>query len=205
MNVSSVSGSAATYLSPAPAKQERLDAAVGSPLHPELSKAPSRLVLPSDHDTFRHLFSKRVGPREEAGSSVYGEVHLHGRVIATLYNNGQGSAANGIPIGAVPGEGQPTSGPELAAWRAAEIARAAGGTVVRATTAMEQRTWEALAPSRWVTDTAALDAYIAEFRNQTQDAVGRNASPAQAAARGYARAEGVDNIEPSRKPLGVVT
>lgn len=72
----------------------------------------------------------------------YAEVKVDGKTVATLYNSGSSATSNavGAKILGLPsmGEGEKSTGPELAQKRAQEIAKALGGTVVKSSSAVTQ-------------------------------------------------------------------
>ena len=80
-------------------------------------------------------------------SSVYAQVVKDGKVVATLDNDGSATAAN-ADSGLLDVNGGPFQGPDLAQWRAAQIARAVGGEVRLADTAQRQEDWKAPTLSR---------------------------------------------------------
>jgi hypothetical protein len=79
---------------------------------------------------------------DNAPQNVYATVKVNGKVVATLYNGGSVAMTNAA-AGAVgtfqdpPGLG----GPNLAQWRAETIAKATGGTIEKAPTAIAQSAW----------------------------------------------------------------
>ena len=92
------------------------------------------------------------GPVDE----VYAEVKVGGQVVATLYNSGASVTSN-VDWGRLRklpsmGEGCTLTGPALAQLRAEEIAKALGGTISKAETAMTQPEWRARPPVTWTID-----------------------------------------------------
>jgi len=93
-------------------------------------------------------------------SQVYAQVKVGGEVVATIYNSGgvESSNALGGRIHNLVAE-DAGQGPDLAADRAARIAKMLGGTVEKANTAMEQGEW-----GNWKRD---RDQSLASFYNTT--------------------------------------
>jgi hypothetical protein len=89
-----------------------------------------------------HAWTDYVGKSIAAKSDQpYGQVFKNGQVVATLYNSGAMSGPGATLID----WGQPADmkGPELAQWRAEQIAQAYGGTIVSQDTAQSQSAWAA--------------------------------------------------------------
>ena len=79
---------------------------------------------------------------DNAPQNIYATVKVKGNVVATLYNAGSSAMTNeaAAKVGDLqdpPGLG----GPDLAQWRAERIAKAVGGTVEKASTAITQSQW----------------------------------------------------------------
>ena len=115
------------------------------------------------------------GPVDE----VYAEVKVGGKVVATLNNSGASvtSNADGARLRRLPsmGEGCNLTGPALAQLRADEIAKALGGTISKAETAMTQPEWRARPPTTWTIDYEAMarDERAAAASRETRAAVVR--------------------------------
>lgn len=115
------------------------------------------------------------GPADE----VYAEVKVGGKVVATLYNSGAAVTSNalGSKLRQLPsmGEGATLTGPALAQLRAEEIAKALGGMVAKAETALTQPEWRALPPVTWTIDYEAMarDERAAAASRETTAAVVR--------------------------------
>jgi hypothetical protein len=80
---------------------------------------------------------------DNAPQNIYATVKVNGKVVATLYNSGS-SAMTNAAAAAVGGLQDPpglSGGPDLAQWRAEHIAKAVGGTVEKASTAITQSAW----------------------------------------------------------------
>jgi len=79
---------------------------------------------------------------DNAPQNVYATVKVNGKVVATLYNAGSSAMTNEAAgqLGSLqdpPG----LAGPNLAQWRAEAIAKATGGTIEKAPTAIAQSAW----------------------------------------------------------------
>lgn len=93
--------------------------------------------------------------------NTYATVKVNGKVVATLYNSGVAEMTNavGAQASSLPSmsERETLTGPMLAEKRAREIARAAGGTVEKASTAQTAAEWR---PTKvtWTYDYAGMAA-----------------------------------------------
>lgn len=107
--------------------------------------------------TMEAQYRRPVGPADNAPENIYAQVKVNGKVVATLYNSGVSETSN-----AVGGQLQDMlmnpsgSGPQLAQSRAEQIAKALGGTVVKAPTAQTQAQWAARPPREFYIDYAAM-------------------------------------------------
>lgn len=79
---------------------------------------------------------------DNAPQNVYATVTVKGKVVATLYNGGSSAMTNdaAAEVGDLPDPG-PNGGPNLAQSRAEYIAKAMGGTIEKAQTAITQSKW----------------------------------------------------------------
>ncbi|MDB5575034.1 MAG: hypothetical protein JWR80_210 [Bradyrhizobium sp.] len=80
---------------------------------------------------------------DNAPQNIYATVKVNGKVVATLYNGGS-SAMTNAAAGAVGDLQDPpglNGGPDLAQARAERIAKALGGTIEKAPTAITQSQW----------------------------------------------------------------
>jgi hypothetical protein len=79
---------------------------------------------------------------DNAPQNIYATVKVDGKVVATLYNGGSSAMTNAAAAkaGDLPDPG-PSSGPNLAQSRAEYIAKAIGGTIEKAQTAITQSQW----------------------------------------------------------------
>ena len=105
---------------------------------------------------------------DNAPQNTYATVKVNGKVVATLDNSGGVAMTNqaGAMVGDLLGPGAPNGGPDLAQWRAERIAKAMGGTVEKASTAIPQSAWK---PRETISSNysraqldAAFDAMMAE-------------------------------------------
>jgi len=81
-----------------------------------------------------------TGVPDNAPQNIYATVKVDGRVVATLYNAGSVAMTNQAAAMAGDLQDPPglNGGPDLAQWRAEHIAKAVGGTVEKASTAITQ-------------------------------------------------------------------
>ena len=105
---------------------------------------------------------------DNAPQNIYATVKVDGKVVATLYNGGSSVMTNdaAAKVGDLQDPPGLNGGPDLAQRRAERIAKAVGGTVEKAPTAITQSEWK----PRQTTSTnytraqldAAFDAMMAE-------------------------------------------
>lgn len=105
---------------------------------------------------------------DNAPQNIYATVKVNGKVVATLYNGGSSVMTNdaAAKVGDLQDPPGLNGGPDLAQRRAERIAKAVGGTVEKASTAITQSEWK----PRQTTSTnytraqldAAFDAMMAE-------------------------------------------
>ena len=81
---------------------------------------------------------------DNAPQNTYATVKVDGKVVATLYNGGSVAMTNRAAAMAGDLQDPPglKGGPDLAQWRAEGIAKAVGGTVEKASTAITQSAWK---------------------------------------------------------------
>lgn len=81
---------------------------------------------------------------DNAPQNVYATVKVNGKVVATLYNGGSSEMTNDAAgkVGSLQDPPGLNGGPDLAQWRAEHIAKAVGGTVEKASTAITQSEWK---------------------------------------------------------------
>ena len=80
---------------------------------------------------------------DNAPQNIYATVKVNGKVVATLYNGGSSMMTNEAAgmVGNLQDPPGLNGGPDLAQWRAERIAKAVGGTVEKASTAITQSEW----------------------------------------------------------------
>ena len=81
---------------------------------------------------------------DNAPQNTYATVKVNGKIVATLYNGGSVAMTNQAAAMAGDLQDPPglNGGPDLAQWRAERIAKAVGGTVEKASTAITQSAWK---------------------------------------------------------------
>jgi hypothetical protein len=81
---------------------------------------------------------------DDAPQNTYATVKVDGKVVATLYNGGSVTMTNeaGAKVGDLEDQHGLKGGPDLAQSRAELIAKAVGGTVEKAATAITQSEWK---------------------------------------------------------------
>src|SRR6185436_13720741 len=81
---------------------------------------------------------------DNAPQNIYATVKVDGKVVATLYNAGSVAMTNqaGAMVGDLQDPPGLIGGPDLAQWRAERIAKATGGTIEKASTAITQSEWK---------------------------------------------------------------
>jgi hypothetical protein len=80
---------------------------------------------------------------DNAPQNIYATVKVNGKVVATLYNSGSSAMTNEAAgkVGNLQDPPGLNGGPSLAQWRAESIAKATGGTIEKAPTAITQSEW----------------------------------------------------------------
>ena len=80
---------------------------------------------------------------DNAPQNIYATVKVNGKVVATLYNGGSSAMTNEAAgkVGSLQDPPGLSGGPDLAQWRAEHIAKAVGGTIETAPTAITQSAW----------------------------------------------------------------
>jgi hypothetical protein len=110
---------------------------------------------------------------DNAPQNIYATVKVNGTVVATLYNGGS-SAMTNAAAGAVGDLQDPpglSGGPDLAQWRAEHIAKAVGGTVEKASTAITQSAWKPRQTTSTDYTRAQLDAAFEAMMAERQTAI----------------------------------
>ena len=117
---------------------------------------------------------------DNAPQNTYATVKVNGKVVATLYNSG-GAAMTNAAAGQVGDLPDPSNlgGPVLAQQRVEYIAKALGGTVEKAPTAISQSAWT---PRQNVTPTYSREQLDEAY--QAMKAEGQNASALRMAGYG---------------------
>ena len=128
---------------------------------------------------------------DNAPQNTYATVKVNGKVVATLYNGGSVAMTNqaAAMVGDLQDPAAPNGGPDLAQWRAERIAKAVGGTVEKASTAITQSAWK---PRETTSSNytraqldAAFEAMIAEQQKAVAQRTGGYANPGET-SRGFA-------------------
>jgi hypothetical protein len=80
---------------------------------------------------------------DNAPQNTYATVKVGGKVVATLYNGGSVAMTNeaAAKVGDLHDPPGLNGGPDLAQWRAERIAKATGGTIEKASTAIARSAW----------------------------------------------------------------
>ncbi len=130
-------------------------------------KAPTREMLESIDARYRAMFTRPVGPPDNRPDNIYAQVHVDGKVVATIYNTGGSEMTNDAfsRIGH-PQDPATTNSVVIAQWRAEHYASVLGGNVVKASTALTPSQWEALPPRTYFFDEQAM----LSFRRYSQEA-----------------------------------
>ena len=125
-----------------------------------------------------HAVEAATEVSDDAPQNTYATVKVDGKVVATLYNGGSVTMTNQAAAMAGDLQDPPglNGGPDLAQWRAEHIAKAVGGTIEKASTAITQSEWkprETTSPNytRGQLD-AAFEAMIAEQQMATVQRTG---------------------------------
>lgn len=108
-----------------------------------------------------------LAPLNAEEDKTYAEVRVNGEVVATLTNNGYMTTSNAMGhklMALLAPEDSTTRGPALAQQRAEKIAKALGGEIVTAETAMTQARWNARPPAPDAGSPAARLAEAARHR-----------------------------------------
>jgi hypothetical protein len=113
------------------------------------------------NESIKQMFTRPLGPPDNAPENIYATVKVNGQVVATLYNSGCSAMTNAAGA-AMDGLEDPPGleGPALAQWRAEQYAAKLGGTVEKASTAIDQQKWNARPPREFFFDEAAMNAFL---------------------------------------------
>jgi hypothetical protein len=110
---------------------------------------------------------------DNAPQNIYATVKVNGKVVATLYNGGSSWMTNDA-AGKVDDWQDPPGligGPDLAQWRAEHFAKALGGTVEKAPTAITQSEWKPRQTTSTEYTRAQLDAAFEAMTAERQTAI----------------------------------
>jgi len=125
---------------------------------------------------------------DNAPQNIYATVKVDGKVVATLYNSGSSAMTNdvGAKVGNLQDLG-PNGGPNLAQSRADYIAKAIGGTIEKASTAITQSQWTPRPSVSRNYSRAQLDAAFEAVMADGQKATAQRVAgyPAQQASGSY--------------------
>ena len=110
---------------------------------------------------------------DNAPQNTYATVKVNGKIVATLYNGGSVAMTNQAAAMAGDLQDPPglNGGPDLAQWRAERIAKAVGGTVEKASTAITQSAWKPRETTSTDYTRAQLDAAFDAMMTEQQNAV----------------------------------
>ena len=120
---------------------------------------------------------------DNAPQNTYATVKVNGKVVATLYNGGSAAMTNDAAgkVGDLQDPSGLRGGPDLAQWRAERIAKAVGGTVEKAPTAIAQSAWTPRQSTSANYTRAQLDAafqaMMAEGQNATAQRLAGYSTP----------------------------
>jgi hypothetical protein len=124
---------------------------------------------------------------DNAPQNIYATIEVGGKVVATLYNGGSCAMTNAAAATAGDLPDSPGGGPDLAQSRAEYIAKAVGGTIRKASTAITQSQWT---PRQSVSQNytrAQLDAAFESAMQESEKAAAQRAAgyPAAPPASGF--------------------
>lgn len=125
---------------------------------------------------------------DNAPQNIYATVKVDGKVVATLYNGGGSVMTNdaAAKVGDLQDPPGLNGGPDLAQRRAERIAKAVGGTVEKAPTAITQSEWKPRQTTSTNYTRAQLDAAFDAMMAEPQKALGPRSAgyPTQGGASG---------------------
>ena len=109
---------------------------------------------------------------DNAPQNIYATIKVNGKVVATLYNSGSSAMTNeaAASVGNLQDPPGLNGGPNLAQWRAQAIAKATGGTIEKAPTAITQSEWTPRPNVSRTYSRAQLDAAFQEMMAEGQKA-----------------------------------
>jgi hypothetical protein len=132
-----------------------------------LAEAPEdlfQMVMAAKQDMLEQRYSTPPDTSKNPAYAPYATVTVNGKVVAKIDNHGFVETSNamgglcGDAIAAADARSGGASGPQLAQARAEEIAKALGGKVDKASTAMSQRAFEATPQPTATVNEAAMRA-----------------------------------------------
>jgi hypothetical protein len=128
---------------------------------------------------------------DNAPQNIYATVKVNGKVVATLYNGGSSAMTNDAAgkVGDLQDPPALNGGPDLAQWRAEHIAKAVGGTVEKASTAITQSAWKPRETASTNYTRAQLDTAFEAMMAEQQKAIAPRSpgySTPQGSSGGYA-------------------
>ena len=131
-------------------------------VYPDAIQPAPQSVIDQMQAAMKSMFTRPLGPPDNAPENIYATVKANGQVVATLYNGGSSAMTNAAGA-AMDGLEDPPGleGPALAQWRAEKYAKILGGTVEKAPTAIDQQTWNARPPREYLFDEAAMNNFLA--------------------------------------------
>jgi hypothetical protein len=131
-------------------------------VYPEALQRAPQSIINQMNAAMKDMFTYPLGPPDNAPENTYATVKVNGKVVATLYNIGCSEMTNAAGA-AMDGLEDPPGleGPMLAQWRAEQYAKKLGGTVEKAPTAQDQKTWNARPPREYFFDKAAMNDFLA--------------------------------------------
>ena len=119
---------------------------------------------------------------DNAPQNTYATVKVDGKIVATLYNGGSVAMTNeaGVKVGDLQDPPGLKGGPDLAQWRAERIAKAVGGTVEKAPTAITQSAWKPRESTSSNYSRAQLDAAFEAMMAEQQNTIAQRSASYQA-------------------------
>jgi hypothetical protein len=115
---------------------------------------------------------------DNAPQNIYATVKVNGKVVATLYNGGSSAMTNDAAgrVGNLQDPPGLNGGPDLAQRRAERIAKAVGGTVEKAPTAITQSEWKPRQTTSTDYTSAQLDAAFDAMMAEGQKAIAQRSA-----------------------------
>jgi len=171
MSISAISSNPYAYAplqrdtaSPAPTADYSEDIKVSDlvQVYPGAIQRAPQSVIDQMNAAMKQMFTYPLGPPDNAPENTYATVKVNGQVVATLYNSGCSEMTNAAGA-AMDGLEDPPGlqGPMLAQWRAEQYAAKLGGTVEKASTAIDQQKWNTRPPREYFFDEAAMNDFLA--------------------------------------------